>query len=136
MVCIYCGARTSVTNSRHQKEANQVWRRRQCVKCKNSFTTHEALELGNTLLLTKDGSHFEPFSSDKLFVSIYESCKHRPTAITDARGLTQTIIARLRSQISNATIDHAVLLRTVVDVLSNFDKTAKAVYAAYHTAHK
>jgi transcriptional regulator NrdR family protein len=43
MRCPACGSRAKVTNSREksQRAAHYIWRRRRCLKCKLSFTTHE-----------------------------------------------------------------------------------------------
>lgn len=131
MVCIYCGNDTKVTNSRHQKSLNQVWRRRRCLSCGNDFTTHEIAAL-ETSWVVSNKSQLEPFSADLLFVSIYEACKHRTTAVSDARGLLGTIIGLLDKKTDGATLQRAQIIGTALEVLERFDKTAAAVYGAYH----
>jgi transcriptional regulator NrdR family protein len=132
MVCIYCGAATQVTNSRLQKRNNQVWRRRACTACYNTFTTHEKADLSTSLAVQYSIRDIRPFSRDTLYISLYESCKHRPAAITDADGLTQTVIALLRPHIAGATVHRDVIVTTATAVLKRFDATAAAVYAAFH----
>lgn len=70
---------------------------------------------------------------DKLFVSVYESCKHRPTALRDASNLTQQIIARLtHAQQHPGLIKPADIIATSIAVLKPFDRAAATAYAAYH----
>jgi transcriptional regulator NrdR family protein len=89
MVCVYCGSETKVTNSRHQKRTNQVWRRRQCLKCTALFTTEEKTDHTSLWKVKKNNEEtLVAFSRDKLFLSIYKSCEHRLNALADAASLT------------------------------------------------
>jgi transcriptional regulator NrdR family protein len=134
MVCIYCGGSTAVINSRHQKRANQVWRRRQCEQCSAVFSTQEALLLSKALVVRKNNTnHLEPFSRDKLFLSIYESCKHRSTAIDDATAIALDITGRLSGITDTGVIQQTDLIRITTEVLGNFDRTALAVYKGLHS---
>ena len=74
------------------------------------------------------------FSRDRLYLSIYESCKHRPTAIDDATALTLTVITALRPKIDGGVVERDTVIATTAATLSNFDRTAAAVYTAYHPA--
>jgi transcriptional repressor NrdR len=132
MVCIYCGGTTQVTNSRLQKRVNQVWRRRLCIQCNNTFTTHEIVEFGGSIAVKHSPRKLEPFSRDKLFISIYESCKHRPAAISNANALTQTIIGLLREHITDGTLERDIIATVTAVVLERFDEAAGTVYRAYH----
>lgn len=131
MKCIYCMGKTQVINSRPQKRLNHIWRRRKCSSCTSIFTTSEAPELDSSLLVQKSTT-LEPFSRDKLFLSIYESCKHRQTALNDAQALTGTIISRLLRGAGSASIPVEQITLTAATVLNNFDKPAHTHYTAYH----
>jgi transcriptional regulator NrdR family protein len=72
------------------------------------------------------------FSRDKLFLSLYESCKHRPRAIEDAAALTDTVISKLQPMIEKGTIQKTNLKEIVLICLNRFDKTAATYYRAYH----
>lgn len=132
MVCIYCGSSTQVKNSRLQRRANQVWRRRQCIACKAIFTTQEAAELTTSLVVQYATHQLQPFSRDKLFASIYESCKHRTEAADDAAALTKTITAALLKLQQEGNVLRDAIVRTTLETLQRFDPTAAAVYGAYH----
>src|SRR5687768_15140118 len=95
MVCIYCGSETQVINSRPQKRSNQIWRRRKCLQCSNIMTSHESFDLSASVRVELNSKTLLFFQRDLLFVSIYESCKHRPEALAEASSLTQTIVAEL-----------------------------------------
>jgi transcriptional regulator NrdR family protein len=75
----------------------------------------------------------EPFQRDKLFISIYESCKHRPTAVRDAGNLTQQIITKLLAvQTQPGLIARTSIIETCKKVLKPFDVAAATSYSAYH----
>lgn len=132
MVCIYCGSATQVSNSRLQKRLNQVWRRRQCISCGNTFTTHEAVDLSTSIAVQYSPRKLTSFDKDTLLISIYESCKHRQTAVGDAAALAQTVVAHLRVQLKDGAIARNTIIETTIAVLDRFDKTAATVYKAYH----
>lgn len=131
MVCIYCRSETNVINSRAQKRLNHVWRRRKCSACKSIFTTSEAPQLAVSVMVHK-ASRLEPFSRDKLFLSIYESSKHRTTALSDAQALTETVIGQVMPVITNGQVPAQEIARAVRKVLKNFDLAAHTHYAAFH----
>ena len=129
---MYCSGSTQITNSRLQKRVNQVWRRRRCLQCGNTFTTHEAADLSGTLMLLGPNRQLTPLEVDRLFISIYEACKHRPQAVQEARALSMTVLANLRKAGAAPTVERDALVEATKQVLNNFDKTAASVYAAYH----
>ena len=131
MVCIYCGAKTQVINSRLQKRQNHIWRRRQCNDCSAVFTTSEIPDyfLG---LAVKHKTNVQAFSRDKLFLSIHDSLKHRKSAHADATGLTDTIISKLYPLISQGGLKSTDISTCVISILRNFDKPAATHYLAYH----
>lgn len=131
MVCIYCSSKTEVFNSRHQKRLNQVWRRRRCVACQAVFTTIEGADTSQTISVEKNGRS-EPFSRESLLITVYDSLKHRKSAIQDATALTATIVSIIHTLVSNATIDRDQIVETVGTVLERFDKVAAVHYRAFH----
>lgn len=131
MVCIYCGSATSVINSRHQLRSNTIWRRRTCKECGATVTTTECMDLATAILVVHNLAH-EPFSRDRLFVSIYESCKHRKDAQNSATILTDTVIRALYPHIYDALIEKSEIIKTTTKILKRFDEAAGVQYAAYH----
>ena len=132
MICIYCGGKTSIINSRAQKKTNQTWRRHKCNDCEGIFTSVETVDWPTSLLFRRDIKHSEAFQRDQLFVSIYEACKHRKDAVEASAALTATCLAKLLTQIEQATLKREQVTSVVTDVLKRFDNAAAVQYQAYH----
>lgn len=132
MVCIHCGSNTQVTNSRLQKRRNQVWRRRQCVSCQALFTTEEGADYTAAWAVQGVEGGLEPFSRDKLFISMYESLKHRSAALADAGDLTDTVMQKLHKAQRDGVITHSSIIQTVEVALTRFDSVASTYYVAFH----
>jgi transcriptional regulator NrdR family protein len=132
MVCTYCGSKTSVTNSRLQKRSNNVWRRRQCKACGAIFSTLEQVDYEKTWVVQYSDGTLSPFMRDKLLLSIYKASQHRPTAMHDAIGLTDTIISKLDTDIENGSLQIKDLTKAAHTVLRRFDQPAAISYQAFH----
>jgi transcriptional regulator NrdR family protein len=135
MVCLTCGSKTQISNSRWQKRNNHVWRRRHCLNCGSIFTTVEAAQYEAAWAVLNKKARLEPFSRDKLLLSLYKSCGHRKTALSDAAGLADTIIRRMSDQVSNGQIDTASIERVALIALNRFDKAAVVYYRAHHSPY-
>lgn len=132
MVCAYCNGKTEVINSRHQKRVNQVWRRRHCLNCGATFSTHEQTAYDSVWRVqTKDAS-LTPFHKQKLFIELYKACEHRPNALDDATALTDTIVGLLRQHATRGLLESHDIALTSHQVLKNFDKAAAVYYEARH----
>jgi transcriptional repressor NrdR len=132
MVCLHCGAKTHIANSRSQKKTNQVWRRRQCLNCAAVFTTEETADYSGAWRVEAGSGHVEAFERDKLFLSLYKACGHRKTALSDASGLTDTIIAKLLAAAPGGVINRTQISQISQVALNRFDKAASSYYAARH----
>ena len=131
MVCIHCRSETQVINSRSLKRPNQVWRRRKCTKCDAIFTTREVAQYELTWLVRRKGS-LAPFNRDKLLLSIFTSCRHRPSALEDASALTETVMNKLLFTANNGVLEASAVASTVQVALNRFDKAASVHYQAFH----
>ena len=69
---------------------------------------------------------------ENLYISIFNSCKHRTSAIMDAKGLTDTIIGKLIKLNLGAEISAQDLGKVAHNVLLHFDKVAAVYYEAYY----
>ena len=133
MVCIQCGGKTQVSNSRPQRRSNQVWRRRECLDCKTVFTTEESIQYGGIWRVLGQNGRLQAFSRDKLLLSIYRSCEHRKDALADASGLTNTIISKLSTGVSNGVVQTSVIVQVAQVALNRFDQAASVHYRAHHS---
>ncbi len=131
MNCIYCAGDTSVVNSRPQKRTNSVWRRRECKDCGVIFTSNEHIDLSGVIVV-RNNRHSEPFSRDKLFISIHDSLKHRKAPLTDAQALTDTVIKHMLTVRIEPEVSVGILSNYCHQVLEKFDRAAASHYAAFH----
>ena len=131
MVCIYCGQKTKTINSRRSKRAPGVWRRRQCTNCQAVFTTLEPLDWPKAVIF-HGSKHLEPFSRDKLLLSVHRSLLHRKDAAEAATALTDTILNKLLQFIDNAQLDRDIVVKATTEVLKRFDKSAAVTYSAFY----
>lgn len=137
MVCWYCGGATKVTNSRHQKRQNTVWRRRQCLGCSSLVTTEETISYESVLMVQTSNGRLVAFSRDKLLISLYKSLAHRPTASSDAAALCNTILGAVRTaQDASALISQQLIANHAASCLTRFDDLAGHHYRAYHPVTK
>lgn len=132
MVCIHCGHKLQVANSRPQRKTNSVWRRRSCPECLAVFTSIEKLDLHKSIRIRYNPKHLEPFWRDILFSSVYEACKHRKSPVRDATELTDTIIAKMLRKKYGSIATRNQLCAITTEVLKRFDKATASSYIAYH----
>ena len=84
MHCLKCGCEESkVVDSRMVEESNSIRRRRECLECKNRFTTYERIEYTPIMVIKKNGVR-QQFDRAKIISGMLRSCEKRPVS-------TQTI---------------------------------------------
>jgi transcriptional regulator NrdR family protein len=101
------------------------------VNCGTTFTSIEAVDLSGNVTV-KNNKALEPFQRDKLLLSIYDSLKHRKSALSDATGLTDTVISALYPLMQNAVIQKLDIVQAATKTLRRFDKAAATYYQAFH----
>jgi transcriptional repressor NrdR len=129
--CLYCNSDTSVINSRLQKRANQVWRRRQCKACKAVFTTLEAVELPLALFVDSRGRS-EPFLPDKLYTEILLALQDHKDAYIAAREVSNTVIMQLLKLPEKPFFPRTAVSAATAKVLRRFDGRAYLRYVSEH----
>jgi transcriptional regulator NrdR family protein len=132
MVCIYCGGKTQVTNSRPQKRLNQTWRRRECYSCQAIFSTNEIADLSTAISVRQKNGPTAPFNREKLLISIFRAVGHRQSPLEDASALTATITAKLLHSTAEAAVSPSDIVKIALETLQRFDTAAAVQYQAYH----
>lgn len=133
MVCIYCGSPLQVTNTRPQKRRNQIWRRRHCNFCKNTFTTHEEIRLEPSIRVRDRNGKLTPFSRIKLLISLHKSLTHVQSPSEAAEELSYTVShIIIKNCLESATIDYKDIVYEATQVLKRFDTVAGLHYEAQH----
>ena len=122
MHCPFCKTNdTKVIDSRLVSEGDQVRRRRECVSCKERFTTFETAELLMPRVVKQDGTR-QPFDEDKLNRGFSRALEKRPVSIEAIEKSINNIKYRLRStgerEVTSLMVGEAVMqeLRSLDDV--------------------
>ena len=95
MECPYCSNKTKVTDKRGSTYG--VRRRRECLKCKKRFTTHEKIVQYNLYIIKKDKSR-EIFSREKLEKGIEKAFEKRPVSKEKIEWMINEIEEQLRKK--------------------------------------
>lgn len=132
MVCIYCGYKTSVVNSRAQKRLNHTWRRRHCKSCGTVFTTIEAPDLSASIRVRTSTGTLVPYNRDRLFVDVLAALGHRTSPVDDATALSAEITAQMMKHRPGAIVDSQTIASVCAEVLGRFDAAAGTYFIAYH----
>ncbi|MDO8939283.1 MAG: transcriptional regulator NrdR [Methylicorpusculum sp.] len=95
MRCPFCGTQdTRVVDSRLSNEGDQVRRRRECIVCKERFTTYEFVELSLPRIVKRGGAR-EPFDENKLRSGMLRALEKRPVG-SDA---IEEAISRIKKEL-------------------------------------
>ncbi|MBQ8914949.1 MAG: transcriptional repressor NrdR [Clostridia bacterium] len=105
MKCPACGSEDiKVVDSRPVEDNNSIRRRRECLSCRNRFTTYEVIDAFQPVVIKKDGTK-ELFDKNKLLSGLLRACQKRPVnAEALAAEIETEINNSLRREITSAEI--------------------------------
>ena len=83
-------------DSRLVADGGQVRRRRECISCKERFTTYELAELVMPRIIKQNGSR-EPFDEEKLRGGLRRALEKRPVSLEAIEEQITQIMHRLRA---------------------------------------
>lgn len=131
MHCPFCSANdTKVIDSRLVSDGAQVRRRRECLACKERFTTFEAAELLMPRLIKQDGSR-EPFDEEKLRNGMQRALEKRPVSI-EAIEVAIAQIKHALQAMGEREVDSRVVGEHVMLQLSKLDEVAYVRFASVY----
>lgn len=131
MRCPFCGAQdTKVVDSRLSGEGDQVRRRRQCVVCRERFTTFETAELSLPRLVKRDGSR-APFDSGKLRAGMLRALEKRPVSTEQLDAAIGRIQRRLMAS-GESEVPSLRVGELVMDELRQLDQVAYVRFASVY----
>ena len=97
MQCPFCTIdETKVIDSRLVADGGQVRRRRECLGCKERFTTYELAELVMPRIIKQNGSR-EPFDEQKLRGGFLRALEKRPVSVEEIEKWITQIKQQLRA---------------------------------------
>ncbi len=133
MNCPHCDStQIIVKNTRPTKGNTQIWRRRQCLDCKYTFTTYERIDLSNLIVIKKSGET-ERFKRNKLYSGIYgatigSKIPNREIKVSEITRLAEKeILALKKKKITSQEIADIVLKILKEKQMSTFLR-----FLAYH----
>ena len=129
MKCPYCENKDSkVIESRESSDS--VRRRRECVRCGLRFTTYETVSRKNIMVLKKDG-HTEPFSQEKIEISISLACAKRPIELGKISRIVVEIENFLQTQ-TKLEFESRIIGEIVMNKLRDLDQVAYIRYVSVY----
>ena len=131
MHCPFCAAdETKVIDSRLVAEGDQVRRRRECLSCKERFTTYELAELVMPRVIKQNGNR-EPFNEDKLRGGLLRALEKRPVSVEEIETQINQIKHQLRAT-GEREIGSRELGQLVMDALKTLDHVAYVRFASVY----
>ena len=131
MYCPFCNeSDTKVTDSRLISESNQVRRRRECLICKERFTTYEVPELSLPRVVKRDGRR-DSFSEDKLRAGLLRALEKRPVSVEQIELSISRIIKKARTATEREILS-AQVGEWVMDELRQVDQVGYVRFASVY----
>ncbi|MGD2081472.1 MAG: transcriptional regulator NrdR [Chromatiales bacterium] len=131
MRCPFCGALdTKVIDSRLSGEGEQVRRRRECLVCKERFTTYETAELNLPRVVKSDGTR-EPFDARKLASGMSRALEKRPVSTEQQDAALERLRRKLLSR-GEREIQSRAIGELVMEELRALDQVAYVRFASVY----
>ncbi|MDA3977796.1 MULTISPECIES: transcriptional regulator NrdR [Gallibacterium] len=131
MHCPFCAApETKVIDSRLVAEGYQVRRRRECLQCKERFTTFESAELIIPRIIKNNGNR-EPFNEEKLRTGIYHALEKRPVSEAQIEDAIMRIEHALQAT-GEREVPSKLVGNLVMNELKKMDKVAYIRFASVY----
>lgn len=135
MKCPFCShLEDRVLETREQKDGLMIRRRRECLKCRNRFTTNEGLLLHYPLVIKKDGRR-EDFNREKILKGLQAACQKRPIALAQMDNVVETI-AKWTLSLPDKEIASQHIGEKVMSLLKSMDDVAYVRFASVYKTFK
>jgi transcriptional repressor NrdR len=131
MRCSKCGCQEDkVIDSRTSREGATIRRRRECLSCGHRFTTYEEIENEGMMVVKRDDRR-EPFSRDKLLLSLRTACQKRPVNPDKLQQLADKIQEEIADKFDREVPSMAIGER-VMQGLKAIDQVAYVRFASVY----
>ena len=135
MNCPKCGYYESkVVDSRNVDEYNSIRRRRECLKCRNRFTTYEKIEYTPIIVIKKNGIR-ELFDRDKVIKGMIRACQKRPVTLEQIEKIAEEIEFELNNSLEKE-IESSKIGDIVIEKLKQIDKISYVRFASVYREFK
>ncbi len=127
MRCPYCKHHDSkVLDTSHDSHGG-IRRRRECLKCRQRFSSYERPILATPLIIKQDGAR-EEFDREKLARGIRISCAKRPVSAGDIERMIGQVETQLQ-KLGKAEVSSRIVGEMVMSMLKETDQIAYIRYA-------
>jgi transcriptional repressor NrdR len=127
MRCPYCKHHDSkVLDTSHDSHGG-IRRRRECLKCRQRFSSYERPILATPLIIKQDGAR-EEFDREKLARGIRISCAKRPVSAADIERMIGHVETQLQ-KLGKAEVSSRIVGDLVMSTLKEVDQIAYIRYA-------
>ena len=131
MRCSKCGCQEDkVIDSRTSREGGTIRRRRECLSCGHRFTTYEVIE-NEAITVVKRDDRREPFSAEKLLLSLRIAARKRPVSPAKLEEIVETIVQQIGDKYDREVPSMAIGER-VMAALKDVDQVAYVRYASVY----
>ncbi|HIJ59670.1 MAG TPA: transcriptional repressor NrdR [Nitrospirae bacterium] len=135
MKCPYCGVNSDkVIDSRASKEGDVIRRRRECLGCKERFTSYERVEELYPVIVKKDGRR-EHYDRHKIMSGLQKACEKRPIPINKLETIIRAIEKKMIEQ-NEKEIKSTWIGEEVMKSLRDLDKVAYVRFASVYRQFK
>ncbi len=124
---------SKVLDSRDTNEGREIRRRRECEKCEYRFTTFEAVETENFLVIKKDGSR-EAYRREKVEKGIWTACEKRQ--VTQQQVATILDELEMKWSALGKEVASKMIGEDVMDALKKVDEVAYIRFASVYRHFK
>lgn len=131
MFCPFCHAKeTKVNDSRLVTDGTQVRRRRECLDCRERFTTFETAELIMPCVVKRDGRR-KPFRIENLRSGMLRALEKRSVSIEQVEEAISSITQKIRHR-GDREIDSQYIGELVMEALFSLDHVAYVRFASVY----
>ena len=131
MKCPFCGYTDSrVVDSRPADDDSSIRRRRECLSCKQRFTTFEVIEHVQLVVIKSDGSR-QAFDRSKLLNGLLKACEKRPVPLRRLEEIVDDIEQQLQNGLERE-VESRRIGELSMDKLRSVDEIAYIRFASVY----
>jgi len=133
--CPYCGSPDSkVIDSRPTDEDTSIRRRRECLTCRQRFTTFEVVEHIPIIVIKRDGSR-QAFDRNKILHGLIRSCEKRPVPLPVLEEAALSVEKELQNRLEHE-VESRYIGELVMERLKDIDEVSYVRFASVYRQFK
>ncbi|OGC36357.1 transcriptional regulator NrdR [candidate division WOR-1 bacterium RIFOXYB2_FULL_48_7] len=131
MKCPFCdNLEDKVLESRESDDGMAVRRRRECLACRERFTSYERIEERPLFVIKRDGRR-ESFSREKIIRGILHACEKRPVSIEAIENIVSEVEREIHRE-AGREVNSSKVGELVMERLQAVDKVAYIRFASVY----